>query len=188
MKVVNITPSYWKEVAGQYWDKVLVWVRKVYGYWWMVVTFEWILSNFLKLSTICSHRLLLKILLVSHNGVFLVQWYLKNLVINFIDFCFPNRYKKKKFRLRSLVGHGYVSLNVTQQNLLMMFVIFFQRHLLAYQLKFVFSQRLSLKKILKEIREFCNILLYFVICYWYYKGSSLQSVFFIFYLPTFIHK
>ena len=35
------------------------------------------------------------------------------------------RYKRKKFRLRSLVGNGYVSLNVTQQNLLVMFVIFF---------------------------------------------------------------
>ena len=35
------------------------------------------------------------------------------------------RYKRNKFRLRSLVGNGYVSLNVTQQNLLVMFIIFF---------------------------------------------------------------
>ena len=35
------------------------------------------------------------------------------------------RYRRKKFRLRSLVGNDYVSLNVTQQNLLAMFVIFF---------------------------------------------------------------
>ena len=34
-------------------------------------------------------------------------------------------YKRKKFRQRSLVGIGYVSLNVTQQNLLVMFVIIF---------------------------------------------------------------
>ena len=47
------------------------------------------------------------------------------------------RYKGKKLRLRSLVGHGYVSLNVTQQNLFETFVIFFQRHLLASQSRFV---------------------------------------------------
>ena len=35
------------------------------------------------------------------------------------------RYRRKKFRLGSLVGNGYVSLNVTQQNLLVMFAIFF---------------------------------------------------------------
>ena len=34
-------------------------------------------------------------------------------------------YKRKKFRQRSLVGIGYVSLNVTQQNLLVTFVIIF---------------------------------------------------------------
>ena len=33
--------------------------------------------------------------------------------------------KRKKFRLRSLVGNGYVSLNLTQQNLLVISVIFF---------------------------------------------------------------
>ena len=42
-----------------------------------------------------------------------------------------HRYKRRKFRLRSLVGNCYVSLNVTQQNLLVMFVIFFLRHFLA---------------------------------------------------------
>ena len=42
-----------------------------------------------------------------------------------------------RFRLRSLVGHGYVSLNVTQKNLFETFVILFQRHLLASQPKFV---------------------------------------------------
>ena len=35
------------------------------------------------------------------------------------------RYRRKKFRLGSLVGNGYVRLNVTQQNLLVMFAIFF---------------------------------------------------------------
>ena len=34
-------------------------------------------------------------------------------------------YKSNQFRQRSLTGNGYVSLNVTQQNLLVMFVIFF---------------------------------------------------------------
>ena len=32
------------------------------------------------------------------------------------------RYKRKKFGLRSLVGNGYFSLNVTQQNLLVMLI------------------------------------------------------------------
>ena len=35
------------------------------------------------------------------------------------------RYKKEKFRLRSLVGNGYDSFNFTQQNLLLMFAIIF---------------------------------------------------------------
>ena len=42
-----------------------------------------------------------------------------------------------RFRLRSLVGHSYVSFNVTQKNLFETFVILFQRHLLASQPKFV---------------------------------------------------
>ena len=45
------------------------------------------------------------------------------------------RYERKKFRLHSLVGHSYISLNVTRHSLLVMFVIIFQRHLLAPQLK-----------------------------------------------------
>ena len=44
---------------------------------------------------------------------------------------FEYRYKRKTFRLGSLVGNGYVSLNATEQNLLVMFDIFFLRHLLA---------------------------------------------------------
>ena len=46
------------------------------------------------------------------------------------------RYKRKKFRLSSLVGYGYVSLNVTQQSLCETFFIFLQRHFLASQPKF----------------------------------------------------
>ena len=42
-------------------------------YWWMVVAFEWTVSSFLNLFTICSLWSLLKILMVNHNGVFLVQ-------------------------------------------------------------------------------------------------------------------
>ena len=44
-----------------------------YKYWWMAVTFEWTLSSFFKLLTICSFWSLLKILLVNHNGVFFLQ-------------------------------------------------------------------------------------------------------------------
>ena len=40
---------------------------------WIVVTFEWTLSSFSKLFTICSFWSLLKILLANHNGVFFVQ-------------------------------------------------------------------------------------------------------------------
>ena len=84
------TLSYWKEVTGQYWYKVLVWVRNVcYRYWLMVVTIEWILSNFLKLFIISSHKVhCLK--LVSLNGVFFIQWYLKKWVMSVMDFCFKN--------------------------------------------------------------------------------------------------
>ena len=79
-----------KEVIRQYWDKVLIWVRKAcYRYWWMFVTFEWILPNISKLFTIFYHRgLCWK--MVSHNGVFIIQWYLKNQVMSVMDFCFEN--------------------------------------------------------------------------------------------------
>ena len=123
-------------MTGQYWGKVLVWVRKACcKYWWMVVTFEWMLSNFQKLFTICSHKSLLEILLACHNGVIAVQWLLHYVIISRSKlweswFLFSEcRYKRKKFRRRSLVGHCYVSLNVTQQNLFETSVIFFQRHL-----------------------------------------------------------
>ena len=53
--------------------------------------------------------------------------------MDFFSFFFGEcRYKRKKFRLRSLVGKGYIILNVTQ-NLFETFAIFFQRHLLASQ-------------------------------------------------------
>ena len=47
--------------------------KDCYKYWWMVVAFEWTLSSFLKLFTICSFWSLLKILMVNHNGVFLFK-------------------------------------------------------------------------------------------------------------------
>ena len=46
--------------------------KDCYKYWWMVVAFEWTLSSFLKLFTICSVWSLLNILMVNHNGVFFV--------------------------------------------------------------------------------------------------------------------
>ena len=95
------------------------------------------------------------------------------------------RYKRKKFRLRSLVGHGYVSLNVTQQNSFEMFVIFFQRHLLGSQRKFV---ECVSKKMLKEFSKFCNNVVCFMICYSCYEVSSLQAIFSIFCIPTFMDK
>ena len=84
-----------------------------------------------------------------------------------------------------LVGHGYVSLNVTQQNLFETLVIFFQKHLLASQPKIV---EFLLKKILKEFSGFCNIVVYFMICYSCYEVSSLQPIFSIFCIPTFMYK
>ena len=55
-----------------------------------------------------------------------------------VDFCFQNAdTKERDLDYRSLVGHGYVNFKVTQQNLFETFVIFFQIHLLASQLKFV---------------------------------------------------
>ena len=45
---------------------------------------------------------------------------------------------------------------------------------------------MSLKKILKEFSEFCNIVLCIIIGSWFYKGSlsSVYSTFFVFYLPN----
>ena len=47
--------------------------KDCYKYWWMVVAFEWTLSGFLNLFTVCYFWSLLKILMVNHNGVLLVQ-------------------------------------------------------------------------------------------------------------------
>ena len=47
--------------------------KDCYKYWWMVVAFEWTLSSFFNLFAICYFWSLLKILIVNHNGVFLVQ-------------------------------------------------------------------------------------------------------------------
>ena len=177
--ISKATLPYWKEVTGQYWDKILLWVIRVcYNYWWMVVTFEWVLSNFLKLFTICSHRSLLKILLVSHNALFLVQWYLWS--HEFHGFLLSEYgCKRKKFRLRSLDGHGYVSLNVTQQNLFVKFVIFFQRYLLASQPKFVEG---VLKKCWKNLVNFAILycILWFVTHVTKSAHCSLSSPFSVF--------
>ena len=179
--------SYWKEVTGQHWGKVLVWVRKVCcGYWWMIVTFEWIMSNFLKLFTIFPHRdRCWK--MVSHNGVFFVQdisrsksW-VSNECYGFLFW--ECRYKKKKFRLGFLFGHSYVSLNVTQHDLSEVFVIFLQRHLLAFQPNFIEC----VKRILDEFGEFCNNVVYFMICYSFYEVSSLHPIFSIFSTSTFMY-
>ena len=93
-----------------------------------------------------------------------------------------SRYKRKKIRLRSLVEHGYASLNITQQNFFETFVIY-QRYLLASQPKWV-----CVKKILKEFSEFLNILVYFMICHSCYEVSSLQPLFSIFSILTFMYK
>ena len=97
------------------------------------------------------------------------------------------RYKREKFRLRSLVGHSYVSLNVTQQNLFETLVIFLQRRLLSLSAPTKVC-RVCLKKILEEFSEFCNIVVYFMICYSCYEVSSLQPIFSIFCIPTFMYK
>ena len=77
---------FWNLLFNCPWD--LLWKKKLtailrqgfclsekdcYKYWWMVVVFEWTLSSFLKLCTICSFWSLLEFLMVNHNGVFLVQ-------------------------------------------------------------------------------------------------------------------
>ena len=74
--ISKVTLSYWKES-----DKTIFRLgfspseKCCYKYWWMIVIFEWTLSNFLKLFKICSLRSFLKILLVSHHGIFYVQRY-----------------------------------------------------------------------------------------------------------------
>ena len=47
--------------------------------------------------------------------------------------------------------------------------------------------RVCVKKILKEFSEFCNIAVYFMICYSCYEVSSLQPIFSIFCIPTFMY-
>ena len=152
----------------------------------MVVTFDSALSNFLKLFTIWPHRSLLKILFINHKWSILCLVISQEVSHECHGFLFSEcRCKRKRFRLRSLVGRRYVSFNVIQQNLFETFVIFFQRHLLASQLK---SVEFVWKKIPKEFSEFCNIIFYFMICYSCHEVSSLQPIFTIFYLPTFTYK
>ena len=54
----------------------------------------------------------------------------------------------------------------------------------ASQPKFV----VCVKKILKEFSEFCNTVVYFMICYSCYEVSSFWSIFSIFCIPTFMYK
>ena len=48
--------------------------------------------------------------------------------------------------------------------------------------------RVCVKKTLKEFSEFCNIVVYLMICYSCYEASSLQPVFSTFCIPTFMYK
>ena len=43
-------------------------------------------------------------------------------------------------------------------------------------------------KILEEFSEFCNIVVYFMICYSCYEVSSIRPIFSIFCIPTFMYK
>ena len=94
-------------------------------------------------------------------------------------------YKRKKFRLRALVGHGYVSPNITQHNL-----FWGVCHLLPETSVSIPTKvcRVCLKKILKEFSEFCSIVVYFIICYSCCEVSLLQPIFSIICIPTFLYK
>ena len=86
---------------------------------------------------------------------------------------------------KKVAGQYWDKVLGTQQDLFETFVIFFQRHLLAAQLNFVEFVK---KKILQEFSEFCNIVLYFMICYSCHEVSSLQPIFSIVYPPLCISK
>ena len=102
-----------------------------------------------------------------------------------MDFSFQNVHLKtsqgRNIDFLWLVMVMSALINVTQQILFETFV--FQKHLLAYQIKF----KKFMKKILTGYSEFCNILLYFMICYYCYVVSPIKLIFSICYLPFFMY-
>ena len=102
-----------------------------------------------------------------------------------MDFCFQNADTKERNLDVLWLGMVFSALtNVTLENLFETVAVIFQRHFLSLQIKFIEF----MKKIQTEYSEFCNILLYFMICYYWYKFGLLQPIFSTYYLPSFMYK
>ena len=105
-----------------------------------------------------------------------------------MDFFFQNVHLKtsqgrnKDFLWLVMVMSALI--NVTQQILFETVVVIFQKHLLPYQIKF----KKFMKKILTGYSEFCNILLYFMICYYCHVVSPIKLIFSMCYLPFFMYE